>query len=1354
MSDLERRFHEDWLGMVKPVEGLVVSVPVLIDAQCMNRLEPAVQHRFLELCPQIGAVAEGTGAGRPKRGTGRLAPEAGRRAIRDLGAFLSDILGLTADLFDAGEALPEDLSLYVPEGGQTIKPTLGLRRQGDTPAPEGGDATSAREQAGSKYVALVWDLGATPEGVGLDLDRAETVTGPWRYPPGAKFDRLLRNVRVPIGLLTNRRVVRLVYAPHGESSGSITFRVDDMASVGGRPILDAFVMLLSRTRFFGVTAEHQLPALLAQSRERQATVTNELAQQVFEALEILLAGFGAAAERDGDELLRDALSRDDDHLYGGLLAVLLRLVFVLYSEDRDLLPVENSFYAENLSVLGLFERLQQDSGRFPDSMSRRFGAWGQLVTLFRAVFHGVEHGSLVLPARRGELFDPHRFPFLEGWGPGGSAPIDRPEEQAAVHVPTIDDGTVFRVLEKLIVFQGQRLSYDTLDVEQIGSVYEALMGHHVRSLTAAGVCLRPDRVWVTAQEVLDQPKNQRGKWLQEEANLAKGPSEKLAQQINALEDGDEEGVLAALEAHRFKNTERVAAGRLVVQPGAERRRTSSHYTPRSLSAPIVKRTLEPLLAAMGPAPKASEILELKVCDPAMGSGAFLVEACRFLADQLVAAWQREGHYDRIAKQHEDVVHFARRLVAQRCLYGVDKNPFAVNLAKLSLWLVTLAKDLPFTFLDHALRHGDSLVGLSLDQIRAFDWKPSDQLELFAQEIEASLHQALDLRHWILKLAEDPSPQAQKDKEHFLWQAEDALKRVRLIADLCVGAFFAKEKDKDRRAEREKLLVQVATWLAKDDEPPAELLALQAELRDRVPAFHWMIEFPEVFYDERPDPLDGGRVNKKAWMDAFVGNPPFAGKNQITEANGPSYLDWLMTVHAGAHGNADYSAHFFRRTAALLGNHGTIGLLATKTIGQGDTRTTALLPLVRDDGFAIYEAIRSRPWPGEAAVAVAVVHLAHGTPVLSESCRTLDGVRVEAINSRLRGKPERPDPKVLESNVDLSFQGSIVLGMGFTLTQEERDALISKDKRNGERIFPYIGGEEINTSPTQDFDRYVVHFGTMDLEEAERWPDLIGIVRQKVKPERDVLKDNTDGRRRKAYWWQFGRDTPALYSAIRPLRRCLVTSRVTKHLCFSFQPTNRIFSERIVAFPFEGYGPFAVLQSRVHAFWVRLLSSTLEDRLNYAPSDCFENFAFPTRDPRGVPSALEVAGERLYTARARFMAETEQGLTKTYNRLSDRECMDHAVVALRALHEELDRAVLSAYRECARWPVISVPPYGVPVTPEDERKLEAFEDEVIDRLFQLNEERAAAERPAVACPRARRAAKKPTAKKDEGPSLYE
>lgn len=1296
MSDVARKFHEAWLGMVQPIDGLVLSVPVLVDADAMVRHPPALQERFLALCP------EGPG---------------NARSIRDLREFLDELLELRPDYFDAGEALPADLSLWVEEGRQLLRPTLALRKRGREETPEKDDLlpddSTPASRAGAPYAALVWDLPS-----GLPLDKPETITGPWEYPPAAKFDRLLRACRVPIGLLTNREAVRLVYSPHGESSGSITFRIADMATVGGRPILDAFVTLLSAQRFFGVLPEHQLPSLLAESRRRQANVTNELAEQVFEALGILLRGFEAAAARDGTRSLDDALARGDDHVYGGLLTVLLRLVFLLYAEDRGLLPVENELYAEHLSVLGLFEQLQADAAAHPDSMARRYGAWNRLLALFRAVFLGGDHGSLQLPARRGQLFDPEAYPFLEGWGPSGAAPILDASERAQVRVPTVDDETVFLVLHRLLVFQGQRLSYRALDVEQIGSVYEALMGYHVLRLPSAAVCVRPSKTWVPAGPLLEETPARRAAWLEEEAGLPPKDAKALAAKLKGAKT--EEEVLEILEAVRVKGTERAAAGRLVLQPGSERRRTSSHYTPRGLSAPIVKRTLEPLLAAMGGTPSSERLLNLKICDPAMGSGAFLVEACRFLGDQVVAAWTREGKLDKVASTTDDVVNHARRLVAQRCLYGVDKNPFAVNLAKLSMWLVTLAKDEPFTFLDHALRHGDSLVGLDFDQIRAFHWKPERQLEFCAKELDRALREALELRQEILRLAEIPGDEATRRKERLLADAEDATARARLLADLVVGAWFAGEKEKDRKAERNRRLELVTAWLkGSGGPPPAELRELQAELRAKVPAFHWMLEFPEVFHGERPDPLDADQPNRVAWMDAFVGNPPFSGKNGITAAGGPAYLPWLLAIHEPAHGNADLSAHFFRRCFRLLGAHGTLGLIATNTIAQGDTRASGLQRIVAEGGV-IYDATRSMKWPGEANVAVSVVHVTKGMLAAVQGlARRLDGAVVPAVNSRLRGKPERPDPVRLQANADLSFVGSYVLGMGFILTPEERETLVARDPRNAERVFPYLGGEEVNTSPTQAFDRYVIHFGDLTLEEAERWPDLIRIVRERVKPQRE--QDNREIRRR--YWWRFGEIAPALYLAIRGLPRCLVTSQVSKHLVFAWEPCDLVFSHTLYVFAFQQQAKFGLLQSRIHEAWARLLASSLEDRMRYRASECFETFPFPHPETLADQTPLADIAERLYTARARYMVDTNQGLTATYNRLVDPACTDAPVVALRRLHEDLDRAVLAAYG----WSDLPVPPYGTPTTPAATRAIESFSDEVIDRLFALNAARADAER---------------------------
>src|SRR5439155_23008303 len=193
----------------------------------------------------------------------------------------------------------------------------------------------------------------------------------------------------------------------------------------------------------------------------------------------------------------------------------------------------------------------------------------------------------------------------------------------------------------------------------------------------------------------------------------------------------------------------ITTGSVFVTAGTDRRSSGTHYTPKSLTEPIVQYTLEPLVY-VGPAeglPKdqwklrsAKELLALKICDMACGSGAFLVQACRYMAARLLEAWdavQRtnpgtvritpEGEPSTgqpgetlIPDDPDERQTYGLRIVAQRCLYGVDKNPLAVEMAKLSLWLLTLAKDKPFEFLDHAIRCGDSLVGITdLEQLRSF-----------------------------------------------------------------------------------------------------------------------------------------------------------------------------------------------------------------------------------------------------------------------------------------------------------------------------------------------------------------------------------------------------------------------------------------------------------------------------------------------------------------------------------------------------------------------------------------------------------------------------------------------------------
>lgn len=1306
-GDPSLRDHKAWIGYLQP-DGLVVSPTALVDAQV--------------LLPREGAARQEAFAQMVEK---RELPSGDALAlISNLARFVREFLEWPDDCvygLDAARPVPESLSIALPELGETLSPQFAFR-----------DA-----RAGEAAPWLI--LGQTVP-VAADLDAVHAGgEAKWSASLSRRFERLLRETGVPIGVICNGTHIRLMYAPRGENAGTLTFPVSAMCEVAGRPILAALDLLLHSRLLLSVPTEARLPALLAKSREYQSRVSTALAQQVLDALYELVRGFQSANERTRGELLREALAGKPDDVYAGLLTVLLRLVFLLYAEDRSLTP-GSSLYLGNYSVHGLFERLRADDERYPDTMDHRFGAWAQLLALFRAVHGGSRHPQLAMPARSGYLFDPARFPFLEG---------------GAAKVPLVPDGVVYRVLRKLLVLDGERLSYRTLDVEQIGSVYETMMGFRLEVTRGATIALKPAKARgaptaVNLDELLTVQPTDRVKWLRERTDQKlTGEAEsavKTAQSVDAL--------LAALERRIARNATPapLAAGAMALQPTDERRRSGSHYTPRSLTEPIVRTALKPVLERLGDKPTPEQILELKICDPAVGSGAFLVEACRQLAEVLVKAWQTHGKLP-IIPADEDEILYARRLVAQHCLYGVDRNPLAADLAKLSLWLATLARDHPFTFLDHAIRSGDSLVGLTRQQIADFHWKPEPRRVLNQDFLERRIDGATKARKEILEADEElVSPALKRQK---LDLADEALSLIRFAGDCAIAAFFAADKDRARDQKRDEVLMQFNAYLNSQDLTADRIVtALKADPLPVRP-FHWQVEFPEVF--ERQN---GG-------FDAIVGNPPFAGKNTLINGNREGYLDWLQDLHEEAHGNADLVAHFFRRVFALLRNDGSFGLIATNTIGQGDTRHTGLRWICTHGG-TIYAARKRYNWPGEAAVIVSLVHVTKGS---YPGPFHLDGKTVERITAYLfhAGGDESPAP--LEANAGNSFIGNYVLGMGFTFDDtdtkgvassiSEMEALIAKNGRNAERIFPYIGGEEVNESPAHSHHRYVIDFADMPLARrdlghswrnakdeqrnawlrtgivpldypnpaAADWPDLLAIVEQRVKPERLKQKDKYGQDK----WWQFLRFRPEMRQAIRGLERALVTPQVTQWMAFVFLPTTLIYSHRLVVFPFSDYGSFCILQSRFHEEWARFYSYSLEDRFAYGPSDCFDTFPFPT----ALQGEIENAGREYYEHRAALMQTRNEGLTKTYNRFHDPDESGADIRRLRELRSLMDAAVARAYG-CSDLDLRCdfILDYEEPEADQEgsRRKKpwryrwpDELRDEVLARLLKLSAERARQER---------------------------
>ena len=344
----------------------------------------------------------------------------------------------------------------------------------------------------------------------------------------------------------------------------------------------------------------------------------------------------------------------------------------------------------------------------------------------------------------------------------------------------------------------------------------------------------------------------------------------------------------------------------------------------------------------------------------------------------------------------------------------------------------------------------------------------------------------------------------------------------------------------------------------------------------------------------------------------------------------------------------------------------------------------------------------------------------------------------------------------------TFDDTDKKGIASPLAEMER--LIAYDPSNGEVILPYIGGAELNANPTQTHHRYTIDFRDYPLRRcdspeselswaeadpnrrrewlrcgvvphdypapvARDWPDLLQIVEERVRPERENLKASW-GEKPRRLWWQHVQPGKELHAAKAHLDRVLAISGVGQHAAFAFLPARTVFSHALMIFPFDTHAAFCALQSRPHEIWARFFGSSMKDDLRYTPSDVFETFPFPrnwTTDP-----TLEAAGEAYYDFRADLMVMNNEGLTKTYNRFHDPDERNPDIAELRTLHAAMDRAVLDAYG----WTDIPTDCEFLPEHEDDDdegssrrkkryryRWPDPVRDEVLARLMELNAERA-------------------------------
>jgi len=580
-------------------------------------------------------------------------------------------------------------------------------------------------------------------------------------------------------------------------------------------------------------------------------------------------------------------------------------------------------------------------------------------------------------------------------------------------------------------------------------------------------------------------------------------------------------------------------------------------------------------------------------------------------------------------------------------------------------------------------------------------------------------------------ARDAKPYEQLRQE--LGVADDALSLVKLTGDLVIAAFFSASKERDRIERLNALGRQLVQYTSRqgriEDGLPLTEAADALRCGEKpIEPFHWEIEFPEVF----------GREN--GGFDAMVGNPPFLGGTRISEVDGMSYFQWLIAQYPPSEHHCDLVAYFLRRSFDILRRGGCFGLLATNTVAQGDTREGGLHTVIRHGGY-LYAATRRYRWPGIAAVVVSIVHVSKHiliSPIL------LDGRPVKRVSAFLVEGTADDNPLRLAGNPYFSLESKIY-GQGFLFADNdpectplvERDWILQRHPNWTDRIRPYLGGEEINSHPQQEPQRYVINLSDLTSEaDLELWPELKAIVESKVKSGRLCLGDNPNNIPLKRRWWAFQAHRPELYSALAIKTRALCISRVSQFLAFAFAPADIIFSEQVVIFDLDTFSSFAVMQSRLHEVWVRFFASSLEDRLRYTPSDCFETFPFPENFETLV--RLEAIGNEYYEFRAQLMIANNEGLTKTYNRFHDPNERSPEIQKLRKLHDAMDRAVLDAYGWTDLVPICEFL-LDYEEDEDDEgaasrrkkpwryRWPDDIRDEVLVRLLELNKQRAEQER---------------------------
>ena len=534
-----------------------------------------------------------------------------------------------------------------------------------------------------------------------------------------------------------------------------------------------------------------------------------------------------------------------------------------------------------------------------------------------------------------------------------------------------------------------------------------------------------------------------------------------------------------------------------------------------------------------------------------------------------------------------------------------------------------------------------------------------------------LQQAISLRQQLATEVNDGDPQRSANTKRRQWRRyQELTAELKETADAIVatGLKLGGKPGRALNVAYENLSIALGQAHPGHGDTPSRTMLdeiLRSGLTPAVPTdydhwkpLHWILAVPDVM--------------ERGGFDAIIGNPPFLGGQKLTGAMGTNIRDWFINVLAnGKKGSADLVAYFFLRAMALLNQQGDLGLVATNTVAQGDTREVGLDQMAQS-GFKITRAIQSRSWPVASANLEFAAVWGSRAKVAPSVPRVSDGVPVTQISTLLE-PGNNMNPRRLTENAGIAFQGCIVLGKGFVIDNPaEAENWVEADPINAEVLFPYLNGEDLNSRPGAFASRLVIDFNDRSEGEARRYWLVYRRVLECVKPDRAKKSKAV----RESPWWLFLRSRPAMRKAIAGLNEVLVIALVSKTVMPMRVTTGQVFSHKLAVFATDSYVDQAVLSSSLHQMWAIKYGATMRADVNYSPSDVFLTFASPAST-----ASLALVGQTLDAERREIMLRRDLGLTKLYNLVNDPDVTsttDSDIARMREIHVELDRAMMDAY----------------------------------------------------------------------------